>query len=89
MLDYHVDSGVGRTYRYLNTTASAPIFWFGFGLSYTSFNYSTVTATVHKGDGEDGPSVDVSFSVTNTGKLAGHEVVQLIDCFFLQFSCSS
>ena len=43
ILDYSTTSGVGRTYRYLNTTASPPIFWFGYGLSYSSFTYSNLT----------------------------------------------
>ena len=36
ILDYSSTSGVGRTYRYLDTQKSPPIFKFGFGLSYVS-----------------------------------------------------
>eukprot|EP01043_Picozoa_sp_COSAG02_P059828 COSAG02_NODE_7694_length_2889_cov_19.079570_1_plen_409_part_10 len=39
ILDYSTTSGVGRTYRYLDTEKSPPIFRFGFGLSYSHFTY--------------------------------------------------
>lgn len=48
---------------------------FGFGLSYTEFSYSTPqlsTLQLHDGD-----SLQVSVTVTNSGKVAGEEVVQL------------
>lgn len=61
----------GRTYRYFKGDALYP---FGYGLSYTTFNYDMlkVPPTVVKGR-----SVTVTVTVTNTGKLAGEEVVQL------------
>jgi beta-glucosidase len=60
-----------RTYRYFTGNALYP---FGYGLSYTTFKYSklSVGKNLVKGD-----SVTVSIKVTNTGKLAGDEVVQL------------
>ncbi|HXW57506.1 MAG TPA: glycoside hydrolase family 3 C-terminal domain-containing protein [Candidatus Cybelea sp.] len=62
----------GRTYRYFE---GEPLWPFGYGLSYTTFNYSGLTlpnAPIRAGD-----PLDVSVTVTNTGKLAGDEVVQL------------
>ncbi|GAA4601937.1 beta-glucosidase [Actinoplanes octamycinicus] len=53
-----------QTYQYATTT---PLYPFGHGLSYTSFRYSGLKA----GGGK------VSVTVTNTGKRAGDEVVQL------------
>jgi beta-glucosidase len=52
-----------------------PLFPFGFGLSYTTFDISEphLSATQVKA----GDSVTVSVDVTNTGKVAGDEVVQL------------
>ena len=44
---------------------------FGFGLSYTTFNFSSPTATYEKG------SVLIRVNVKNTGKVAGKEVVQV------------
>jgi beta-glucosidase len=48
---------------------------FGFGLSYTSFSYGDLIATVE----DDGlaPKIVCSVQVTNTGPVAGHEVIQL------------
>ncbi len=62
----------GRTYRYFS---GKPLYPFGHGLSYTTFRYDrlrTNTPTLHAGG-----AVDVSVEVTNTGKRAGDEVVQL------------
>ncbi len=61
----------GRTYRYFK---GEPLYPFGFGLSYTSFSYSDIQVPSTVKAGED---VKVSITVTNSGKLAGDEVVQL------------
>ena len=52
-----------------------PQYEFGFGLSYTSFAYSNLR--VSKSELGKGDSFEVTVDVTNTGKLAGKEVVQL------------
>jgi beta-glucosidase len=54
---------------------SKPLFPFGFGLSYTSYKYSDliIEPSEIKQDG----NVEVSVEVTNTGKYAGEEIVQL------------
>ncbi len=61
-------------YRYWTTTGKHPLYPFGYGLSYTTFNFSNLkvpeTAT-------SGSEVTVSFDVTNTGKCDGAEVAQL------------
>ena len=54
---------------------SAPLFPFGFGLSYTTFGYGTPKAD--KPTYRIGEPVKVTVRVTNTGKTAGREVVQL------------
>ncbi len=54
-------------YRYYDTAEVAVQFPFGFGLSYTTFEYGNLEVT------EDG----VSFTVTNTGKCDGAEIAQL------------
>ena len=62
----------GRTYRYF---AGEPLFPFGYGLSYTSFSYSGLT--VPTAPVTAGNPVTAEVTVTNTGKRAGDEVVQL------------
>jgi len=65
-------SMVGRTYRYLK---QKPLFPFGFGLSYTTFAYDKLR--LDSKSIRAGRCVTVSVDVTNTGKVAGDEVVQL------------
>lgn len=62
----------GFTYMYLN---GAPLYPFGHGLSYTTFSYSNLRLS-QPSVAADGQVV-VSVDVTNTGKRAGDEVVQL------------
>ena len=62
----------GRTYRYFE---GVPLYPFGYGLSYTTFSYSGLTVP---GDAvEAGSPVAAEVTVTNTGRRAGDEVVQL------------
>ncbi len=68
--DYDIHKG--RTYMYLD---GDPLYPFGYGLSYTSFRMDGLRANATEiGPGQ---SVKVSVHVTNTGKRAGAEVVQL------------
>jgi len=62
----------GRTYRYMN---AEPLYPFGFGLSYTSFQYTKPVLSNAAVTGSQ--SSTVSVTVTNSGKKAGEEVVQL------------
>jgi beta-glucosidase len=61
-------------YRYWTTTGKHPLFPFGFGLSYTTFNFSDLQVPAAA---QSGSTVTVSFNVTNTGNVAGAEVAQL------------
>lgn len=54
---------------------NSPLFPFGFGLSYTSFEYSNLT--INKPLVAAADEVEVSVDVTNTGNFDGEEVVQL------------
>ncbi|HEA29373.1 MAG TPA: beta-glucosidase BglX [Leeuwenhoekiella sp.] len=54
---------------------NSPLFAFGYGLSYTTFEYSDLS--ISKPKIAMGDSVDVSVKVTNTGDYDGEEVVQL------------
>jgi beta-glucosidase len=62
-------------YRYDDATGIAPLFPFGFGLSYTRFAFSELA--VSETGGPKGRSVQVRAEVTNTGRRAGTEVAQL------------
>jgi beta-glucosidase len=62
----------GRTYRYLE---AEPMYPFGFGLSYTKFSYSGIKLSTPK-VAKNKP-VEVTATITNSGTVAGDEVVQL------------
>lgn len=62
------------TSKYLDIT-NAPVFPFGFGLSYTSFEYSNIRLSKTQLKGNE--KLSASVILTNTGNLAGEEVVQL------------
>jgi beta-glucosidase len=61
-----------RTYRYFG---GEPLYPFGYGLSFTSFSYSN--SRVSKANVAATDTVTVSVDVTNSGAVAGDEVVQL------------
>ncbi|MGD1031455.1 MAG: glycoside hydrolase family 3 C-terminal domain-containing protein [Opitutaceae bacterium] len=62
-------------YRWFDTKGIEPLFPFGYGLSYTRFEYSGLRlAAVSK---TDGPVVTVEFEIANTGDRPGAEVAQL------------
>lgn len=81
--------GVGRTYRFVNDSAaggggtgSLVTYWFGYGLSYTRFVYSGLTASLVNpapgpGAEDTAPFAVVSAAVTNAGAVEGREVAQL------------
>ncbi|WP_259069883.1 glycoside hydrolase family 3 N-terminal domain-containing protein [Mucilaginibacter sp. X4EP1] len=62
----------GRTYRYMT---AEPLYPFGFGLSYTTFSYTNLQLSAQKINKKVPLKADVT--VTNTGKMASDEVVQL------------
>ncbi|MDR1764249.1 MAG: glycoside hydrolase family 3 C-terminal domain-containing protein [Dysgonamonadaceae bacterium] len=72
MRDFEDYSMQGRTYRYLET---APLFPFGFGLSYTKFTIGE--AKLSKNAIKSGETVSLSVPVANVGKRDGAEVVQV------------
>ena len=71
----HYKEGIYVGYRWFNTKGVKPQFPFGFGLSYTTFKYGrpTLSAESLSADGK----LTLTVSVTNTGKRAGKETVQL------------
>ena len=66
--------GLEIGYRWFQAQGITPLFGFGFGLSYTTFDITDVSLDAP--DGANAP-VTVTASVTNTGPVAGAEVVQV------------
>ena len=67
--------GIFVGYRYYEKKQVETLFPFGFGLSYTTFDYSALSLSASAiGPAE---TLNVSIALTNTGKRAGQEVVQL------------
>jgi beta-glucosidase len=67
--------GIFVGYRYYDTRQAPVQFPFGYGKSYTTFEYSQMKPSASTFKDTDG--IQVSVKVTNTGKMAGKEVVQL------------
>lgn len=67
------EEGLEVGYRHFDAAQIEPQFPFGFGLSYTQFTLSDIALTQDAGDAV----ANVTVTVTNTGDIAGAEVVQL------------
>src|SRR4029078_6990297 len=67
--------GVDVGYRWYDAKDVAPLFPFGFGLSYTQFAFSPLSVSPSGGDGAE--DVRVSAVMTNVGPRPGSEVPQL------------
>jgi beta-glucosidase len=70
-VDYLDDIWVG--YRHFATKGVKPAYPFGFGLSYTAFGYADLKLSAP----EFGTGLTATVTITNTGTVAGREVVQL------------
>ena len=70
---YKEDILVG--YRWFDTKKIAPLFAFGYGLSYTTFEYGKITTDKTSYAGNE--TVKLSFSIKNTGKVKGAEAAQV------------
>jgi beta-glucosidase len=67
--------GIFVGYRYYDAKKVEPLFPFGYGLSYTTFEYSNLS--INKKEIQDTDAVKVSVNIKNTGDRAGKEIVQL------------
>lgn len=68
-IDYKEDIYVG--YRYYDKKGIKPLYEFGYGLSYTTFEYSNLQVT------RENNALKIALNVKNTGKYSGKEVVQI------------
>ena len=69
--DVNYDEDIFVGYRHFDRNPETILYPFGFGLSYTSFEYSDLKAE------RIGEELKISVKVTNTGKCSGREVVQI------------
>lgn len=77
--------GLEMGYRWYEANDVKPLFPFGYGLSYTTFEYDDLKVKKvrgegnSKGKGNNGSlsGIDVSFTITNTGDVAGKEAAQV------------
>ena len=65
-------------YRYYDSADIDVVFPFGYGLSYTTFEYSDIKLSASSI--KDTDSVDVSFKIKNTGSVGGAEIAQVYVC---------
>jgi len=62
-------------YRYYDAKEIEPLFPFGFGLSYTNFEYSNIS--IDKKELYDNEELTITFKIKNTGEYPGKEIAQL------------
>jgi len=71
----HYKEGLMVGYRYFDTKKVEPMFCFGYGLSYTSFEYDGLDIPPYWNNNDS--AFSVSFTITNKGKREGKEISQL------------
>ena len=69
--DTHYREGIYVGYRFYDSTGKEPLFPFGFGLGYTTFDVQTRQVSL------DGARVSIDVDVTNTGGYPGKETIQV------------
>ncbi|OCA88694.1 hypothetical protein A8F94_24135 [Bacillus sp. FJAT-27225] len=69
--------GLQMGYRWYEANNVKPVFPFGYGLSYTTFKYDGLKVKRVRGNKGSLSGIDVSFTVTNTGDVAGKEAAQV------------
>lgn len=69
--DVNYEEGILVGYRWYDTKGIKPLYPFGYGLSYTEFEMSSLAANVKKDD------IELSLIIKNTGSVSGSEVIQV------------
>ncbi|CAE6722220.1 beta-glucosidase family protein [Paraburkholderia nemoris] len=71
-MSVNYSEGLLMGYRWYDAKQIQPLFPFGFGLSYTTFSYSGMSASANRAG-----NVTVTFTIQNKGSLAGAEIAQV------------
>ena len=71
----HYSEGIFTGYRHFDKYKIDPLYEFGYGLSYTTFDYSDIKLSSEKMSSDD--TLEITVTVTNTGEIDGDEIVQL------------
>jgi len=74
-LQVFYDEGIFVGYRHFDTKNIEPLFPFGHGLSYTTFNYENLNLSKSEIAGDE--KFNVTVDITNTGDKSGAEIIQL------------
>jgi beta-glucosidase len=79
-INYNHKPTGGRSFSYgdYSDMPAKPLYPFGHGLSYTTFEYSGLYISSERV--KAGEQIDVSLTITNTGKVAGDEIIQFYIC---------
>ncbi|MBC6487629.1 beta-glucosidase [Aeromonas hydrophila] len=75
--DLYYNEGIYVGYRYYSTFEQAVSYPFGFGLSYTSFSYTSPAITSNTLEGGSAGNLVLTATITNTGAVAGKEAAQV------------
>lgn len=75
--DLYYNEGIYVGYRYYSTFEQAVSYPFGFGLSYTSFSYTSPAIASNTLEGGSAGSLVLTATITNTGAVAGKEAAQV------------
>jgi beta-glucosidase len=75
-VDVNMTEGFNVGYKWYDVKGYTPLFYFGYGLSYTTFSI-TNAALVNNLSSTSNPNFQVTFNLANTGAVAGAEVAQV------------
>ena len=73
--DIRYDEGIFVGYRWYDSKEIEPLYHFGFGLSYTSFDLNSLSFS--KASLMSGDTLGIEITIENTGRMSGAEVVQV------------
>ncbi|GAA5809328.1 hypothetical protein MFLAVUS_002735 [Mucor flavus] len=75
-MSFEYSEGINIGYRWFDKHGIEPLYEFGYGLSYTSFEYRDININLNQGVANDNVDVQASVTIANTGMVDGAEVPQ-------------